>query len=65
MLDACADFLIENVKLEHQKVYLNDRIRLCVLHKSCISKCYLAKGFNFTQKEIYITPDTSILVIKG
>ena len=52
MLDACADFLIENVNSEHQNVYLNDRIRLCcVLHKSCSPRCYLVKRFDFTQKE--------------
>ena len=47
MLDAYADFLIENVNLEHQNVYLNDSIRLCVLHKSCSPGCYLANGFGF------------------
>ena len=50
MLDERVDFLIENINLEHQNVYLNDRIRLCVLHKSFISVCYLAKGVDFTQK---------------
>ena len=45
-----ADFQIENVKLEHQNVYLNDRIRLCIIHKSCSPRCYLAKGFDFTKK---------------
>ena len=42
MLDAHVDFLIENVNLEHQNVYLND--------KSCSPRCYLAKGFDLTQK---------------
>jgi len=45
-----ADFQIENVKLEHQNVYLNDRIRLCILHNSCRLRCYLVKGFDITQK---------------
>ena len=64
MLDAYADFLIENVNLEHQNVYLNDRIRLCVLHKSCSPGCYLANGFGFTQK-IFITPNIANLVSKA
>ena len=50
MLGTHADFLIENVKLEHQNVDLNDIIRLWILHKSCIPGCYLVKGFDFTQK---------------
>ena len=45
-----ADFQIENVKLEHQNVYLNDRVRLCVLHKAWSPRCYLVKGFDSTQK---------------
>ena len=51
MFDARVDFLIENINLEQQKVYLNYRVRLCVLHKSCSPGCYLVKGFDFTQKE--------------
>ena len=31
------------------KRVLNDRIRLFVLHKSCIPEYYLVKGFDFTQ----------------
>jgi len=31
-------------------MYLDDRIRLCVLYKICIPGCDLAKGFDFTQK---------------
>ena len=64
MLDERVDFLIENINLERQNVYLNDRIRLCVLHKSYRRRCYLVKGFYFTQI-IYITPDIAILVRKG
>ena len=29
----------------------------CVLHKSFILWCYLVKGFDFTQKGFYITPN--------
>ena len=50
MLDARVDFWMENDKLKHQKMYLNDRIRPCVLHKSCSPGCYLVKGFDFSQK---------------
>ena len=65
MLDACVDFLIENVNFEYQNMYLNNWIRFCLLHKSCSHECYLAKWFDFIQKKIYITPDISILVNKG
>jgi len=47
MLDERVDFLIEKANLEDQNVYLN-RIRLCVVHKSCSPRFYLVKGFNFT-----------------
>ena len=50
MLDAHVNFQIENVNLEYQNVFLTNRIRLCVLHKSCSHWCYLVKGFDFTQK---------------
>ena len=53
MLDAHVDFMIENINLKHQDIYLNDRIIFCVLHKSYNPRCYLAKGFYFTQK-IYV-----------
>ena len=50
MLDARADFPIENVNLELQKVHHNDRITLCVIHKSCSLGYCLDKGFDFTRK---------------
>ena len=53
MLDASANFLMENVNLEHRNVNLNDIIRLCVLNKSCSPRCYLAKGFDFNKNDLY------------
>ena len=50
MLDKCVDFLIENIELEHQNMYLNDKIRFCVMRNSYSPRCYLVKGFDFTQK---------------
>ena len=65
MLNVHVDFLIENIILEHQNAYLNDIVRLCVLQYSCSPGCYLAKGFDLTQKRMYITLDIAILVSKG
>ena len=53
MLDEHADFLIKNIKLEHQNMYLNDIIRLCVLRKTCSLGCYLVNDFISLKNDLY------------